>query len=141
MKFRSMRLLALTVLVLALLLSACSGGSASGDPLSGTSWMLASIDGSAPISGVVATAAFSDGKVSGSSGCNSYGGAYELDGEQIHFSDLVSTLMACTDPQGVMDQESAFLGGLTDAQSYQLSADKLQILTSDGKTLVFTPAQ
>jgi heat shock protein HslJ len=48
------------------------------------------------------------------------------------------TLMACTDP-GVMDQESAFLGALGSAESFELSGGRLQIITSDGKTISFTP--
>ncbi len=125
------------------LLSACGGGSAlpGGDPLNGTAWSLASTDGAAPLTGTTQTLAFADGKVSGSAGCNSYGGAYSLGGEKIQIKEVVSTLMACIDPQGVMDQETAFLNSLMSAESYQVSGDSLQIRTSDGRTLDFVPAQ
>jgi heat shock protein HslJ len=145
MNFRpkSLFLMAIASLAALYLLSACGTSSnlPGGDPLNGTAWSLASIDGSAPLTGTTQTAAFAAGKISGSGGCNSYGGSYSLDGSSIQIKDLVSTLIACTDPQGAMDQESAFLSGLGSAQSYELSTDKLQILTSDGKTLVFVPQQ
>lgn len=38
-----------------------------------------------------------DGTVTGSDGCNHIGGSWEQDGETIVFSDMISTLMACTD--------------------------------------------
>ena len=123
-----------------LLLSACGTGSnlPGGDPLNGTAWSLASIDGSAPITNTAQTLAFTGGKVSGSAGCNSYGGSYSVNGGQLQITDVVSTLMACAD-QGVMDQEAAFLSGLNNAASFEFSADKLQIVTTDGKTMVFVP--
>ena len=142
MKLRRISLITTALLLLGLL-SACGGGSAlpGGDPLNGTAWSLASTDGAAPLTGTTQTLSFADGKVSGSAGCNSYGGTYSLGGSNIQIKDVVSTLMACLDPQGVMDQETAFLSALMSAQSYELSENNLQIKTSDGKTLAFVPMQ
>ena len=36
-----------------------------------------------------------DGTVTGNDGCNHVGGSWEEDGEQIVFSDMIATLMAC----------------------------------------------
>src|SRR5699024_8311705 len=36
-----------------------------------------------------------DGTVTGNDGCNHIGGSWEKDGEQIVFSDMITTLMAC----------------------------------------------
>ena len=74
--------------------------------------------------------------VSGSGGCNSYGGAYEVDGGRLQVKQIISTLMACADTS-VMDQEAAFLSALGNAQSFKLTSGELQIMTSDGKTLTF----
>ncbi len=133
----------LTSLVLLGLLSACGGGAAlpAGDPLSGTAWSLGSVDGAAPLTGTTQTLIFTDGKISGSGGCNSYGGTYSLDGDKIQIKDVFSTLMACMDPQGTMDQEASFFSSLGSAESYQLSKDSLQIRTTDGRTLDFVPAK
>src|SRR5699024_10529902 len=38
-----------------------------------------------------------DGTVTGNDGCNHIGGSWEEDGEQIGFSDMIATLMACPD--------------------------------------------
>jgi len=38
-----------------------------------------------------------DGTVTGNDGCNHIGGSWEEDGEQIVFSDMIATLMACQD--------------------------------------------
>ena len=50
------------------------------------------------------------GRVSGKSGCNSYGAGYTLSGEGVSFGDAVSTEMAC-EPD-LMEQEQAFLDAL-----------------------------
>jgi heat shock protein HslJ len=133
MKIRSNSLLALAA-VLVLVLTACGAG---GGSLDGTSWSLASIDGAATLSGVTATAEFKDGKITGSGGCNSYGGTYDVNGDKLQIKDVISTLMACTDPEGVMEQETLFLGSLENSESFKLTGDRLEILTSDGKTLTF----
>lgn len=133
----------LTVLTLLLTAALVACGNGSGlpgtDPLNDTAWSLSSIDGAAPLTGTAQTLAFADGKVSGSGGCNSYGGAYSLGGDGIRISEIVSTLMACMDPAGLMDQESAFLNSLMNAQTYKLEGNSLQIRTSDGRTLDFVP--
>jgi heat shock protein HslJ len=38
-----------------------------------------------------------------------------------------------------MDQEAAFLGALGRAETFKITNDKLEITTSDGKTMAFTP--
>ncbi len=45
-----------------------------------------------------------DGTVTGNSGCNGFGGNYTVDGDQIKFDQIVSTLMACDDPRMVQEQ-------------------------------------
>ncbi|HEY5903337.1 MAG TPA: META domain-containing protein [Anaerolineales bacterium] len=137
MKLRSLSFITLVLTAAFAVLAACGTG-ASGDPLSGTSWNLASVDGAAALPDVKVTAVFKDGQVSGTGGCNSYGGKYRVSGEKLEISEVVSTLMACSG-EGIMDQESSFLGGLDKAKSFTLSDGKLEIGTSDGKTLVFAP--
>src|SRR5258705_10716086 len=40
-----------------------------------------------------------DGTVTGSSGCNGFGGSYTVEDDKITFSEITSTLMACDDPR------------------------------------------
>jgi len=136
MKFKTFVLVILVVMVL----TACSSNEPSvGDPLSGTSWELVYYRKSRVIEGVAVTATFEGGQVKGSSGCNSYSGSYQVEGGKISFSPLMSTLMACPDPDGVMDQEAMFLAWLQDAQTYQIQDDQLMIFRSDGEALTFIP--
>jgi heat shock protein HslJ len=73
-----------------------------------------------------------DGTVSGSSGCNTYSGTYTVHGNQIQFGPLASTRMACGDPPGIMEQETAYLAALESAATYQIEGDVLELRTSDG---------
>lgn len=76
-----------------------------------------------------------DGTVAGNSGCNSLGGAYTVEGNQVAFKDIVSTLMACDEPR--MVQERAVQRVLTDAASYTIDGNMLT-LTNGDMTLVLT---
>jgi len=121
-----------------LALAACSaaGGSAS---LEGTLWALESYqnaDGETvdalPNSG--ARAEFENGEVSGTSGCNRFFGAYEVDGNSISIGPLGSTLMACPPP--LMDQEFGFLTAVQSAATYKISGDTLTMSNAEGEVVV-----
>lgn len=123
-----------------ILLSACSVFPLAGDPLDGSAWELSSLHGKRLVEGVIVSIEFKDGQLGGSGGCNSYGGAYEVDGERIRVKELVSTLMACANPS-VTDQESAYLQSLGDAHRFELADGQLQIYQSGGEVLTFIPAR
>jgi len=108
------------------------------DALNGTAWVLTSIDNTPPLKGTKLTVKFTKGQIGGSSGCNSYGGSYEIKGVKISTGPIVMTMMACVDP-GVMEQEQTFLEYLQDAQTFKLSEGQLQIFRSDEKALTFIP--
>jgi heat shock protein HslJ len=78
-----------------------------------------------------------DGTVGGSGGCNSLGGTYKVDGSQITFSDITSTLMACDDVR--MAQESAVTQVLSGTATYEIDGNTLT-LTNNDMVLVFTSA-
>jgi heat shock protein HslJ len=139
----------LFVIVVACIITAgCMGstsapGSVSG--LTGVAWSLDSYldenDTLVPIlPGTEVTAAFGpDGKVTGSAGCNGYGGDYRLDGTALSISSLVQTLKLCTEPEGIMDQEARFMELLGSATGYRLENDRLILTDAEGATvLVFT---
>jgi len=92
------------------------------------------------IEGTTITATFDSEKrqVSGSAGCNTYFGDYEID-DGLTVSMLANTEMYCMDPEGVMDQEKEYLDTLQQAKSYKVGADRLEINCGDN-TLVFKPA-
>jgi len=110
-------------------------------PLLGTKWVLTSIAGngdavSSVIAGTNVNAVFgSDGKVTGSAGCNSYGGSYVLNGAGLEIDSVYSTLMYCTEP-GVMEQESRYLAALGSAASYRIEGDRLTLVDAAGQELL-----
>jgi heat shock protein HslJ len=150
----------LLLVILAVLLSGCTGqtpetpapspsptAAAVGADIAGTAWVLtAYADGggslSPVINGTVITASFGeDGQISGSAGCNRYGGSFVAEGDSITFGPLVTTLRACSDPAGVMEQETAFLTALESAASYRVADSRLEIAAATGAVVLqFAPA-
>ena len=137
--FRRQNLLAFAIFPLLLTaLSSCSSGD--DDSLAGTSWMLVSYGSPRATSTPVreATIKFDDsGTVSGTTGCNSYGGEYEVDDDSVSFGPIAATEMACLDPPGIMEQESNFLRILSAVTEYELEGNDLT-LTGPGGELVFS---
>lgn len=84
----------------ALALCACATTAPVGPPpsLSGTSWMVTSVDGYSTGRGTGLTADFTvDGRINGDSGCNSYSGPYIQTGSTVRIGELLSTRRACVD--------------------------------------------
>jgi heat shock protein HslJ len=121
-------------------LTSCYGmGKVPADPLDGTAWILASIEGRTPLPGTEITAVFDAGSLRGSSGCNSFGTSYEINGDRIVIREIQSTLMACLVPEGAMDQEREFLARLTSSESYQIADGQLRLMQSGRVMLEFIP--
>jgi heat shock protein HslJ len=109
--------------------------------LSGSQWQLVSLNGTPVIEGSTVTIGFgADNRVFGSSGCNSYGGTYEVEGSTLTFSMLVSTLRACTE-EALNQQESAFVAALDGTVAYTIRGAELVITGSSGAELRFVPLE
>jgi heat shock protein HslJ len=134
----------LAVLILALL-AACAGpaGPAPGVvELEGTRWVLDTLNGEPPVPGSEITLQFEDGNLGGSAGCNSYGGSYEATDGRLSIPEIVRTEMACLEPEGVMEQEDAYLAALQSAAIYRMVDGRLQVENAAGEpTLVFRTAE
>ena len=52
-------------------------------------------------------------------------------GDEITIGPLASTMMMCSDPEGVMDQEAQYLTALQSAASYQIEGNVLELRTRD----------
>ncbi len=85
---------------------------------------------------ITATFNHQDSRVQGNAGANSYSGGYQLDGDKLTIPLLAATEMFRLDPEGVMDQEYAYLKALTAAESYQVRNGKLEI-SGGGQILIF----
>jgi dodecin len=84
---------------------------------------------SAPISGTEITASFGeDGALSGSAGCNRYCSSYRPDEGRLEIDSPASTRMACATPDGILEQESAYLALLPTAVDYRIAGDSLELL-------------
>ena len=121
------------------------------DPLDGTSWTLVSylLNGQAAnvLDGTTITASFTKGEIAGTSGCNTYGANYTVDGNNITIEPPLGTNILCPEPQGIMEQEAAYQALLPMAATYELDAQTLVISDAEGQeilafaALVPTPAQ
>lgn len=125
----------LYLLIAGLVLSACSAGEKS---LVGRWTLTAYGRAASPIPAVADSQASidfkADGTLSGTSGCNGFGGDYKADGKQITFTGLVSTLMACQEP--LMSQEGTMFSVLNGTAEYKIEDNKLTI-QNQGIVLVF----
>ena len=106
--------------------------------LAGTSWLVVGHNNGrqgvvSSIIGTEMTATFdADGAVSGSAGCNSYSAGYEVAGDAITIlMSLSTTMMACAEPEGIMEQEQEFLTALQSAASDKITGDRLEMRTAE----------
>jgi len=111
-------------------------------PLAGTAWQLTTFvagdAASSTLAGVTPTLEVDDlaGRISGNSGCNSFGGPATFGEGSVEIGPLVSTKMACD--KAVMDQEGLFLEVLGAAATWEIEGTTLRISTGDGRGLEFT---
>lgn len=104
--------------------------------LAGTSWQVEDVASGGVIDNSNLTLNFGeDGRINGSSGCNSYMGGYAVNGNQLELDQMASTMMACA--PALMDLERKFLDVLGAAVDYSIDTErsKLTITAADGKTI------
>ncbi len=120
-----------------ILLSACGAG-APEPGLEGTAWELVKLNEQLPLADTTIMLTFDDGQAGGNSGCNSYGAAYEVDGDSLRLGELMSTMMYCR-AEGVMDQETTYLLYLSQVRTYAIIDGELYLSLADGSQLEFIP--
>jgi heat shock protein HslJ len=78
---------------------------------------------------------FENGQMGGNVGCNGFGGEYSLNGDQITFNGIMSTLMFCEETSA---QEQGVLGVFSDnvPLQIQVNGDSLSITSADGASAV-----
>jgi heat shock protein HslJ len=138
-----------------LLMGALSGTALAADPLidpnpnasagtptlEGTEWLLvkAQLSGAyADIPAEVdATLLMVDGQAGGSGGCNQWFAGYTLDGQNLTFGDIGSTLMMCTGPGG--DIETFYFADLGSVRTWAIDGTTLTLSGEIGPVLAFEP--
>jgi putative lipoprotein len=122
--------------------SPTAAGAGAATDLAGTVWEAFLLnDGKGALVNVMdvaVTASFAaDGTVSGSGGCNEYTAPYTVTAGVIQFGPLTATKKTCSEPAGVMAQETQYFAALASAVSYQLQADELlEMENADGESAV-----
>jgi heat shock protein HslJ len=112
------------------------------DELLATTWDIVNVDTGDAIESVLPgtepTVAFDpDGNVTLETGCNTAGSSWELDGHELTVESMRVTLMACPEPEGVVDQEAALVRALESADRVEIAPGELVVLDADGRiTLV-----
>ncbi len=101
--------------------------------LEGSSWVLESLGGQAPLESTVVTLNFEANRVNGTDGCNRFTAGYSLDGFNIALGPLAGTLMACPEP--IMNQAAQFQAALANARSFRVADGRLTLLDADGNSL------
>jgi heat shock protein HslJ len=99
-------------------------------------WSLIALDGEPLIPGTEITAFFSNGRVTGSAGCNQYFATYSTDGSMLEISTAGSTMMYCPSPEGANDQETSYLNLLPKASTWSLDEGRLVIRDMTGKEIL-----
>jgi len=108
--------------------------------LVGTAWAASGYNNgkggfTTPVVGTQLTIQFAaDGKVSGSSGCNTFTGSYQTSGTMLTLGPLATTRMACE--QAIMDQEQAYLAALAATKSYGIVGNMLTLSDAGGVRMV-----
>lgn len=122
----------LTLFVIVLTISACAPEEA--DASLAGSWELTAYGPVGSLSPAVEDAEAGitfneDGTLAGNSGCNGYGGNYEVEDNQITFSEIVSTLIFCDEPLG--GQEETVYQVLAETATFEIEGNTLTITNND----------
>jgi heat shock protein HslJ len=144
---KHVRTLGLLVLLIGLALSAvgCDAPEQTPQDLVGIQWVLTSLNGEGLIEGTEITLFFEESFLGGSMTCNGYGsgpdsGKYVAtdNGTLTVARPLAVTVQLCSSPEGIMEQEEAYIETLLSAAAYQVVDNRLEINSAAGDTsLVF----
>ncbi|NHB85010.1 META domain-containing protein [Tessaracoccus sp. HDW20] len=134
----------ITALAGCLLMTACASAvpadQPTADDLVGVTWVLEDLGGKKPVAGSPVTVRFAEGAIAGSSGCNRFGGTYEIDGAELTVDEtLPATMMACA--EDVMAVEASLFASLPKATGFAVDGDTLTLKDGDGTTLGTFTAQ
>ena len=106
--------------------------------LAGTHWTVVDYNNGkqavvSVLTGTKLTANFdAAGHVTGFAGCNNYNGPVKATPPKVAVGPLASTKKFCSEPAGVMEQESAYLTALASAATYSIQGATLELRTSAG---------
>lgn len=113
------------------------------DPLAGTRWEVVNFNNGrgglvTPLLNTLLTMEFgTNGSLGGSSGCNTYTTSYQINGNNISIALPAGTQLLCSEPEGIMEQESDFLNSaLPSAFTFRINGNTLEIRMADNQIAV-----
>jgi len=113
----------------------CGGAILPPDTLAGSNWTFVSIGGVAVAADRSTSLQFDGERLSGSAGCNRFGGGYSVKDGVLTAGQLAATEMACPGPG--MEQERAFFDLMSAPADVGFPSDGTMVLTGkNGKTAV-----
>ncbi|MEG3143959.1 META domain-containing protein [Sphingomonas sp. RT2P30] len=98
--------------------------------LAGTRWMIAAVDGRPVRTARTTDIRFTDTRIAGNAGCNSFGGAYRFAGDRLSTGQVMTTKMACVGPGA--DVEGRFLAAIASARVVRSGADTITLSGESG---------
>lgn len=110
--------------------------------LKATEWVLTSLNGETLLAGTHIMLGFEERWISGFGGCNAYGGGPDSGGYaatadgSLTIPEMAITAMECPSPEGVMEQEKAYVQALRQAKTYRIVDDRLEIENAAGETIL-----
>jgi hypothetical protein len=111
--------------------------------LVGTEWVLTSLKGESLREDTEITLYFEEAFLGGSMTCNGYGGGPDSgkyvardDGTLTVVRPLAVTVQLCSSPEGIMEQEEAYIEGILNGPAYRVFDDRLEILDAEGKAIL-----
>jgi heat shock protein HslJ len=120
------------LLIIVLMVSLLGCKASEGD-LVGSEWELISLDGNNLIDGTGITLSFREDYLGGEMGCNGYGGSPDTgkylakpNGRFELIFPFAVTVQLCSEPEGIMEQETAFIEALMSAARYQVFDNRLE---------------
>lgn len=109
--------------------------------ISGTQWMLETLEGAAPIPNSEIRLNFKEHTwLEGHAGCNRYTASYIRKADAgLKIDEILSTRMYCASPEGIMQQESRFFNLLKQVDAYHAEPDRLELIADGAVIITFKP--
>ena len=77
-----------------------------------------------------------DGRVTGTAGCNRYFASYEIEGQSLSIGSAGATRRLGAAPEGLMRQEAPYLEALQSATTFRLEGTRLELRRADAALAV-----
>ncbi|MCB1246597.1 MAG: META domain-containing protein, partial [Acidimicrobiia bacterium] len=107
--------------------------------LEGTAWVITGVNnGTGGVTSLIATSEPSiefgaEDRFTMNTGCNTASGTYTTDGTSaVAFEQVITTEMACLEPEGLMDQERMLLDALATTTTYEITGVTITFRDDDG---------